>query len=53
MNPDNVPKTASNIHFGLFGYNYMPFGSKKDTIIFKLFKNKIFIDRDCVHVFER
>ena len=48
MHPVDVAKTALTTPFGLYEYNYMPFGLKDASATFQRYMDKIFEDIDCV-----
>ena len=51
MHPDDVAKTALTTPFGLYEYNYMPFGFKNASATFQRYMDKIFEDIDCVFIY--
>ena len=52
MHPDDVAKTALTTPFGLYEYNYMPFGLKNASATFQRYMDKIFEDIDSVFIYE-
>ena len=51
MHPDDVAKTALTTPFGLYEYNYMPFGFKNASITFQRYMDNFFKDIDCVFIY--
>ena len=51
MHPDDVAKIALTTPFGLYEYNYMPFGLKNASATFRRYMDKILEDIDCVFIY--
>ena len=51
LHPDDVNKSAIATPFGLYEFNFMPFGLKNAAATFQRFMDKIFRDVDCVFVY--
>ena len=51
MHPDDTAKTTLTTPFGLYEYNYMPFGLKNVSATFQQYMDKIFEDIDCVFIY--
>ena len=51
MNPDDIAKTAVTVSFGLFEFQYMPFGLKNAAATFQRMMDKIFAKLSCVFVY--
>ena len=51
LHPDDSCKTAISTPFGLFQYNYMPFGLRNASSTFQRMMDDIFFDFNCVFVY--
>ena len=51
LHPKDSDKSAISTPFGLFQYNYMPFGLRNASSTFQRFMDSVFFDFNCVFVY--